>query len=291
MPSPIPNVAVWNLGNLYLQGMKMSWVDADNVLISQGQARDYTNTNDIVLARPPLNNGTAVTTGFTINTATVGAGGLDQGTIANDTLYYVFAIASSMNSAINLPPSPLGSQSVPPFASPSPTTAVTQDGYYVQANVLFSTSLTNPLLPFGFDMFRRIGTVRTDGSANFLAFDQRGSGNERTITYRASLATDITAGASATFAAVDLTGLVPAIDSEVILKCHFTPTAADDELAVRCGDSATDEGQAVASGSVAAVVTGVMLSCPYSAVVLAGIDYKVTGSDTAINVQGYVDSL
>jgi hypothetical protein len=291
MTTPVPNVAVWNLGNLYLQGMKMTWTDADTVTISQGQARDSTNKNDIVLARPPLNNGTAVTTGFTISTALVGAGGLDQGTIANNTLYYVYAIASSCNSAINTPPSPLGSLSVPPFTSPSPTSPVVQDGYYVQANVLFSTSLTNPLLPFGFDMFRRIGTVRTDGSANFLAFDQRGSGNERTITYRAALATDITSGSSATFAAVALTGLVPAIDSEVLLKCVFTPTAADDTLAIRCGDSATDEGQAVASGDVGAVAVTVMLDCPYSATVASGIDYKVTGSATAINVQGYVDQL
>ena len=151
--------------------------------------------------------------------------------------------------------------------------------------------LPAPLLPFCFDMFRRIGAVRTGVTPVFLAFDQRGSGNERTMTYRASVATNITAGASATFAAVNLTGLVPAIDAEAIFKVHFTPTAADDEVALRSGDSAVDEGQAAASGAVAGVITGVMLTCPYSAVVLSGVDYKVTGSAVAINVQGYVDSL
>lgn len=291
MATPKPNTAVWNLGNLYIQGLLMTYATATTFTVAQGQARDSTNLNDIVLARPPLNNGTAVTTAFTLSSAVNGAGGLDQGTIANNKLYAVYVIASSMNSAINLPPSPIFTQTVPPFASPSPTTPVTQDGYYVQANVLISTSFTNPLLPYGFDMFRRIGAVLTNGSAEFISFDQRGSDSERTMYYRASVATDITAGSSATFAAVDLSGLAPPFASEAIFKCTYTPTAANDELALRSGDSAVDEGQAVVSGSVAGVVTIATLTCPYSATVASGVDYKVTGSATAINVQGYVDLL
>ena len=287
----LPFVPVQNKGLSYINGLQMTWTDADTVTIAQGQARNSTNVNDILLQRPPLNNGTAVLTPFTISTAITGAGGIDQGTVANATLYAVYVIASSANSWINLPPSELESLAVPPFTTPSPTSPVVQDANYIQANVLFSTSFTNPLLPYGFDMFRRIGTVLTDGSANFVAFDQFGSGSDRTMTYRASVASGVTAGSSATFASVDISASVPATATEGVFKVHFTPTAADDELALRAGLSAVDEGQAVASGSVAAVVTAAMLYCPLSLPMTDGVDYKVTGSAVAINVQGYVDAL
>jgi hypothetical protein len=100
-----------------------------------------------------------------------------------------------------------------------------------------------------------------------------------------------TAGSSATFAAVDLSASVPARATTVIIKGTYTPTAANDELALRSGDSATDEGQAVVSGSVAAVVTIAMLTCPCNATSASAIDYKVTGSAVALNTQGYVDEL
>lgn len=289
--SQVPLVPVVNRGLMYIQGCQLSYVDADTLSIAQGQARNNTNVNDIVLARPPLNNGTPVTTGFTLSTAVVGAGGIDQGAVAINTLYNVFVIASSENSWIDLPPSEQQSRAVPPFTTPDPTAPVTQSAYYIQANVLFSASATNPLLPYGFDMFRRIGTVLTDGSSNFVAFDQVGSGSERLMVYRTSQASGVTAGSSATFASVDISASVPATAIEGLFKCHFTPTAADDELALRAGLSGVDEGQAVASGSVAAVVTGVMLECPLSLPMTDGVDYKVTGSAVAINVQGYVDQL
>lgn len=286
-----PNVAVWNLADLYLQGMKLTYVGTTSFTVSQGQARDSTNVNDIVLALPPQNDGTPITTAFTCSIAANGVNGLDTGTIAADKQYYVFAIASSQNSQINLPPSALESLSVPPFTTPSASSPVAQDGYFVQPGVLISLSATAPLLPYGYDMFRRIGAIATNGSSQVVPFDQRGSGKDRTMTYRASLATDITAGSSATFAAVALTNLVPAIDAIGIFKVTFTPTGADDPVALRSGDSATDEGQSVMSGSAAGVVKIGMMYCPYSATVASGIDYKVTGASTAINVQGYIDQL
>lgn len=287
----VPLVPVVNKGLSYMNGLQMTWTDGDTLTIAQGQCRNSTNVNDIILARPPLNNGTPVSTAFTVSTAVVGAGGLDQGVMENATFYAVYVISSSENSWISGPPSELESLAVPPFTTPAPTDPVVQTAYYIQANVLISKSFTSPLLPYGFDQFRRIGAVKTDGSANFLAFDQRGNGVDRTMTYRAAIATDITNGSSATFAAVDVSGSIPVASCEGVFKCVFTPTAADDALALRCGDSSTDEGQAVASGDVAAVAVTTMLSCPVGATLASGIDYKVTGSAVAINTQGYVDEL
>lgn len=290
--SDIPLTPATNKGLSYLNGLQMTWTDTDTVTIAQGQCRNSTNVNDIILARPPQNDGDAVTTGFTISTAVVGAGGLDQGTMANNTHYAVYVISSSRYSWINLPPSELESLSVPPFTTPSPNAAVVQDSDYVQANVIISTSFTSPLLPFGFDQFRRIGAVLTDGSANFLPFDQRGNGVDRSLTYRTSIATDVTAGSSGTFAAVNVSASIPVASIYGLFRVTFTPTAANDELSLRCGDSATDAAQAALSGSVNAVVTVGMLNCPVGATLASGIDYKVdAGSAVAINVQGYVDEL
>ena len=270
----------------------MSFATTTTLSVAQGQARDSTGLNDIVLSLPPQNDGTAITTAFTIDSALSGAGGLDTGTIGNSTHYAVYVIASSSNSAINLPPSTPGIQSVPPFAVPSTSDPVVQDGYFVQTKVMISASFTSPLLPFGYDMFRRIGAVLTDGSALFLAFDQDGSSADRTITYRASIATDVTAGSSSSYAAVDVSGSVPVASVKGLFKVTFTPTAGDDPIELRSGDSAAaGDSQAVLSGSVAAVVKIGMLSCPIGATLASGIDYKVTGSAVAVNVQGYIDVL
>lgn len=69
-------------------------------------------------------------------------GGLDTGTVANNTFYHLFAIRN--------------------------LTTETSD-------YLFSLSKTSPTLPTGYTKQKRIGTVRTDGSANIRPFDQQGN--------------------------------------------------------------------------------------------------------------------
>jgi hypothetical protein len=76
---------------------------------------------------------------LTINAATTGANGLDSGSLANSTVYHVFVIGK---------------------------TDGTVAGF-------MSTSLT-PTLPTGYTLRRRIGSVRTDSSAHFLAYVQLG---------------------------------------------------------------------------------------------------------------------
>ena len=243
----MPNDPIVNDRVKYINGLNLSWTDADNIVVAAGSCSNSSNVNDIVLS-------SAVTI---VRTAS-GVLGLDTGSYANNTLYYVYVIGDSTG--------------------------------YNATSALYSASASQPVLPYNYDMYLRVGCVRS-GTSSFLAFDQRGLDGARTMWYRASIASDITAGSSATFAAVDLTGLVPAINTDVIFKCTFTPTGANDELALRSGDSATDEGQAVVSGSAAGVVKVAMLTCPAISTVASGVDYKVTGASTAINVQGYVDQL
>jgi hypothetical protein len=74
----------------------------------------------------------------TIDCGTTGANGLDAGSLANSTWYHVYAIGK-----------------------PDGMTAF-----------LASTSVSAPTMPTGYTFKRRIGSVKTDGSAHILAFVQ-----------------------------------------------------------------------------------------------------------------------
>ncbi len=237
-----------NAGLKYINGLNLTLTSDEIVAIAAGACRDSTNTNDIV-----------VDSALAVSNIISGAGGLDTGTVANDTFYAVFVIGDSTK--------------------------------YNDPVGLLSTSATAPTLPFGYDMFRRVGWVKTDATADFLEFRQRGASNDRWMWYDVAIATDITAGNSATFAAVDLSGGLPSLTvaTEVNLLCLFTPTAGDDTLEIRPGSSSASAGYVRASGAVAAVVETTNLVCPTD--ITTGVDYKVTGSAVALSVAAYLDQL
>lgn len=299
MANPTPNVPAWNLGASYIYGLRMTYATTKTLTVSQGQARDSQNVNDILLSLPPQNNGVAITTPFTASVLLNGAGGLDTGTVAASSFYYIFVIASSCNSAINLPPSPLVSQAVPPFASPSPTTPVTQDGYYVQANILISLSRTAPLLPFGYDMFRRIGSFSTDASSNLRPFWQTGFGPNRSLRYQTAIApaTAATAGTTAYASIGTLTTLVPQIACDVLIDCSLTPNAANNALFLAPFGNTAGGDVTRMSAAVTGSATLAQLTCPAelnaAGTPIVEVDYKTTSASdvVAFLVAGYVDSL
>lgn len=232
----------------YITGMKLSFNTTALIDVAAGQCLNSTKVNYIVIEDT-----------VTINTALTGAGGLDQGTIANSTLYHVHAIGDS-----------------------------TQNN---EGSALISTSATAPVLPFGYDMFLRIGSVKTDGSALVLAFGQTGNGATRRMTYD-TLIQVLNAGAATTFTNVDCSASVPASSAKaVVLQCAFTPaTAGTNQLKLRRDGSASTNGSVQANGTVNAVVAQSQLFVP----VAAGIfEYLVTnGSDAAtINLSAYDDEL
>lgn len=249
---------VVNLGEKYIDGLRLAWASATTLTVAIGAARDSTNVSDITLE-----------SAATISTASNGANGLDQGTIANSTLYAVHVIGNSLDASV---------QPGRGIVSSSPAAAG-----------LLSTSATAPLLPAGYDMFRRIGYVLTSGAGALLAFYQTGNGHDRWMHYDVSIATDITAGASATYADVDCTASVPLIDTIIELDCTFTPTGADDQLVIVPNGSTSTNGLNRMSGSAAGVVKIGHMTCPCEGD--STLEYKVTGSAVALNVQGYLDTL
>lgn len=195
----------------------------------------------------------------TINAANNGAAGLDTGDLANSTFYAVYAIADS--------------------------------SLHEDPSAILSANVSAPLLPFNYDMYRRIGYVLTDGSANIRNFVQTGNGSSRKMWYDAAISV-LSGGTSATYANVNLVTAVPGSSVvEVMLKATVTPTAAADAVNfVPYGSTAT-VGYAVVSGAVAAVaITSVVtLPCGLNSSV-PYVLYKVTGAASA-SVQGYVDLL
>lgn len=100
----------------------------------------------------------------TIDCGATGANGLDAGSLANNTWYHSYAIAKA-----------------------DATTAL-----------LASTSVSSPTMPSGYTLKRRIGSFKTNGSAQIIAFTQTGDRFEWT-TATADVSTTATASGNYTF--------------------------------------------------------------------------------------------
>jgi hypothetical protein len=286
-----------NSGNLYINGLEIA-PGTTNLLVDLGAgiARDISNQDDIYLPAPVV-----------INTATTGVNGLDTGALAEATFYYVYVIGCSL--AAN--PEILTPTQVSTMASgstilngtvisegtvPQPTWSVTNN---YQPAGLISLSSSAPTLPEGYDMYRRVGTIRTAaGAATILPFWQAGGDNSARWMYYDAGIPVLTAGVSATYVAVSLAGAVPAIASNinaidnVMLDVLLTPTAAGNTVNFRPTGSSSTNGNAIMSGDVAAVVHEDSIQA-IAAITTGGalsVDYKVVGAVT-VNVMGYVDYL
>ena len=268
MALPVPNVPVVNLGNLYIQGLGMSFVTGGLTLgVAAGQARDGTNTNDLVLQAPVV-----------INTAAAGVvNGLDTGTLAANTMYAVYVIGSS-NSAIA---GSNGNSPLPANSGPA-------------VGCLMSKSFTSPALPFGYDMCRRIGAVLTSGSSLILDFTQAGNGTTRAFWYADNVPTAVSAGNATAFTAISLAASVPVTAGAATFECILTSDAGGDRwLGLRATGSSSAIGQTVTSATASSISHSSITSPVGLLAGVASVDYRVNNAAAAavLNVFGYVDQL
>jgi hypothetical protein len=194
----------------------------------------------------------------TLDVANTGLNGLDTGTLGNDTLYALYVVGDSTNTN--------------------------------EPGVILSASASAPLLPVDYDMYRLIGYLRTDGTADFLAGFWSGSSNQRIFMYDAPIATAVTAGASTTDAAVSLATFVPAVQGlPVYMFFDATPAAASRVLTLK-PYGAVGAPFTVTSQVTAVHVTGVALVQAQLLVGVPNIEYiwSAGGGDAvALNVAGY----
>jgi hypothetical protein len=194
----------------------------------------------------------------TLNAASVGLNGLDTGALANSSLYSLYVVGDS---TLNHVP-----------------------------GVMLSLSSTQPLLPVGYDMFRKIGYFRTSGAAALLQAYWSGSSNDRICMYDAPIATAVTAGAAVVDTAVSLASFVPAVEGlPVYMAVDITPSAAGRILTLK-PEGATGAPVRV-TGQVATVhVTSVEMVQAHLLVGVPNIEYVWSaggGDAVALNVAGY----
>ena len=189
----IANVPIVNAGLIYVNGLILSadvMAFPKSVTLSSGAARDTNNINDIIT----LDQDTV------INGAVVGPNGVDTLPIIANAFYGVYVIGDS-------------TKNQPTAGLLSPAT-------------FFSASIP-PFLPVGYDMFRRVGWVLTDSSANILQFWQYGTDQTRSYWYDVPI-NALTAGNSTTPSILSLATSVPPIDTEVTFQVTFSANLATD---------------------------------------------------------------
>jgi hypothetical protein len=180
--------------------------------IAAGQTNGTDGINPNLIDMPLLS-------GVSINSAVNGANGLDTGTLAASTWYYIYEIGSSINAQ--------------------------------QPAALLSASATAPTLPQGYDVFRLIGYWLTDGSAHFLKGYQVGNASFRQHVWDTPIQV-ITNGAATSATAVDLSSAVPPVQNTLAqLNAEYDPATAGDKVTFIPGDSSATNGPFIV-GSVAA---------------------------------------
>jgi hypothetical protein len=259
-----------NQPSLYINGLIVSndATTPNTILdIAAGQCRDSNNIIDMVLG-DYLNEGTGTANSSTsLNAAVNGINGLDTGTFAEATMYAVYVIGDSTNK--------------------NPT------------GTILSANITNPLLPFGYDSYRKIAYWSTiSNAAHFLPGYYSVSGiNVRQFFYDAVQATAVTAGHATSYTAVNLSNLVPLINNiPVWIYTSYVPATAGNTCKLQPGGAT---GAAITiTGQVAtvAVTTNSLLLSQnelISSVLSPSINYELAnGSDSlAVSVAGFEISL
>lgn len=239
------------------------------LLYANGLGLSFTTTTTITVAAGAARDSTNVNdivigAPLVINVRNNGALGLDTGVLAPNTFYGVYAIGSSIN---------------------------TND-----MSVLISANLTTPLLPLNYDMFRRIGCVKSDGTAApntlILAFWQQA----KTMWYDAPISV-LTATAAAAFTAQSLAVAVPSIvgQTRVTLQVDLLPNVAAEFVEIRPTGSTAAAGNVKMSGDVAAVhhfdQIEVLAALNTASPKALSIDWLTDAATTvALTVSAYVDN-
>lgn len=223
-------------------------------------ASDSTLTVAAGRARNSTNeNDIILDAGVTINVAANGINGLDIGTFAADTMYAIYAVGDSTKTNT--------------------------------AGAIISADTDSPLMPVGYDMYRRIGWALSDASADLLLFYQYGNDRNRMYYYDVGIS-ELTAGASTTFANIDLATSVPPIATEVLFDVTFTPDGATEVAEfLPYGSSATNGIVRFGYGVAGAQVGMAWVPCQLNSGVPT-VQYKVAAGDTlTLLTIGYKDFL
>jgi hypothetical protein len=173
--------------------------------ISLGSATDSTGVDTMVLS-----SGISKTTAsWAVGT---GVGGLDTGTIANNTWYHFYLIKRTDTGVVDM---------------------------------VFSTNATLPTLPTSYTEYRRIGSDKTDGSGNWVKMSQVGNMFLWDVAVK-----DVDVTNPGTSAVLRTLSTPLGINTVAILSCGTLPVANNFGLAVSSPDVSDQQAQAPATSAV-----------------------------------------
>lgn len=230
--------------------MNISVASNTVIAIAPGQCRDVNDNLDIPFPFPLP---------YFINSAVVGIGGLDTGTLAASTNYAIWVIADSSGKKPN-------------------------------GAILSLWSNVAPLLPYGYDSYRLLGFVSTDGSTHFTAASVLN--NSFVKGYFLQPAVSVLSGGNATsFTAIDLSTPIPTTTDPFVIALAtvtFIPSAVGDTVTFRPTGSTATTNLATITGLVAGVAQtqNIALHCGVGSS-KPEVDYKVTVSGDAVSISIY----
>lgn len=242
------------LGNRYVDGLRVSVASSTTLGVAVGSCRDSADLNDLSISEAVV-----------INFANAGVvNGIDTGAIGASKLYYVYLIGNSLD----------------------PNGLVYPHGGLVSLSA-------SPLLPDGYDIYRRIGWARSGAGSTLLTMYQSGDGLVRQYSYDTMIVA-LANGVSETLAAIDCSVACPPLDNmKVNFFVEFTPASAGNTVKFAPFGSTATVIPGV-SGAVAAVKQSMQVP------VLAKLDSAVpkvlyinsaASCDSDIWIQGFEDVL
>jgi hypothetical protein len=228
--------------------LKLTRINSGQISIGVGECRDSTDSVNVINPSP-----------LTVDISTSGAGGLDTGSEAANTLYTCYIISGSSGVA-----------------------------------GILSTNQTTPTLPAGYQYFRRVGAVRNNSSSNILNFTQEGNANNRRMVYLTNETTlrVLTNGSATSYTAVSLSAFMPVTSTAPILAFNYEADDKNDFATLRpTGSSLTDLGFKIhLQGDKNREGYGVIEPITNAA---QSLDYQVEDNDDELDLSviGYHDNL
>jgi hypothetical protein len=252
-----PNIPIVNASNLYINGFDYA---AGSVGVSSGNLLTFGSG----AARDTTNTNDIISnSNITINTSFKGVNGLDIGTLATDKVYALHIIGDSTGN--------------------NPVAA------------LFSLSGTAPLLPSGYDIFRRIGvfcTTTVSSEIVFVQMFQLGTSINR-VYYLVGTVPALTAGNATSFTAVQLQSIIPSFTSDREVYFNLTYASNSANNTVDFNVFGTNPNVSYSNGAVSTTISPLWLSLRNSGGPIPTFRYRTTSASDSVTmtIAGFKDYL
>lgn len=245
------NIPVVNAGEKYINGLGLVYASDTTFVVSDGQARDSTNTNDISLAST-----------VTVNAEVNGINGLDIGAFTFEVIYAIYVVGDSTN-----------------FSETGVVMSLDLDAPTIPAGYDM------------FRKIGHLTTGKDGGLPLFLSFEQTGLGREREMWWDdyievlaggvAILFEDIDLSGQVPL------GLIKKVQLFVVFK----PANAADGVNFKVGGGPSTNGNVRLTGSATTVDVGANLYTQASATSITEYRLDVVLSTLDAFIVSYIDSL